>query len=81
LVCLNTISLSKIPTKNKCKIITINAEGNTRRRLMDLGFIPGTIIESVRRSPLGDPTAYLVRSSVIALRKEEADKILVNLNF
>lgn len=48
---------------------------------MDLGFIPGTIIESVRRSPLGDPTAYLVRSSVIALRKEEADKILVNLNF
>ncbi len=72
------IALSELPLKSTCKINSLLAKGNTRRRLMDLGFIPGTIIESVISSPLGDPTAYCVRSSIIALRKEVANKIIVS---
>lgn len=51
------------------KINNINTE---RRRLLDLGILPGTQIENVMPSPLGDPVAYRVRRSTIALRKEQA---------
>lgn len=42
-----------------------------------MGIIEGTKIKPVLRSPLGDPTAYEVRGTVIALRKEEAGKIYI----
>lgn len=53
-------------------------EGNIRRRLLDLGLVPGTLIQNIRRSPLGDPTLYAIRGAMIALRKEEAG--LVNVD-
>jgi Fe2+ transport system protein FeoA len=42
---------------------------------MDLGILPGTRIEVEMRSPLGDPVAYRVRGSVIALRNKQAREI------
>ncbi len=55
----------------------IQGEGLTRRRMLDLGMVPGTVVEVVRRSPLGDPVAYQIRGAVIALRKDEASYINV----
>jgi Fe2+ transport system protein FeoA len=51
--------------------------GQERRRLMDLGIIPGTIIEAEFQSPMSDPTAYRIRGALIALRREQADLISV----
>ncbi len=48
-----------------------------RRRLQDLGIIAGTPIHCIGKSPLGDPQAYLVRRTVIALRKKDAAQIFV----
>ena len=48
-----------------------------RRRLQDMGFIPGTTVACLQRSPLGDPTAYRIREAVIALREEDARHILL----
>jgi ferrous iron transport protein A len=45
--------------------------------MLDLGMVPGTLVEVVRRSPLGDPVAYQIRGAVIALRKDEASYINV----
>ncbi|MCR3922111.1 MAG: ferrous iron transport protein A [Firmicutes bacterium] len=59
-------------------VTALATEGIGRRRMLDLGFIPGTIVESVRRSPAGDPTAYFIRGVMIALRSEESSKIFVN---
>jgi len=56
------------------KIFSTNAE---RRRLLDLGILPGTRIENVMPSPLGDPVAYRIRSAVVALRREQAQLIEV----
>ena len=42
-------------------------EGNIRRRLLDVGLAPGTEVICVGRSPLGDPTAYLIKGSVIPI--------------
>ena len=49
-----------------------------RRRLQDLGVLPGTVIEAEFASPGGDPVAYRIRGATIALRKEQAAHILVD---
>jgi DtxR family Mn-dependent transcriptional regulator len=51
--------------------------GAERRRLMDLGFLPGTVIENEMASAGGDPNAYRVRGALIALRKSQAELINV----
>ncbi len=59
------------------KVVSIDAKGELRRRFFDLGIIEGTVIEVLYRSPFGDPTAYLIRGAVIAMRKEESEMINV----
>ena len=51
--------------------------GAMRRRLMDLGFVPGSRISVDMPSPLGNPTAYIVRGAAIALRRDQARHILI----
>lgn len=59
-----------------CRVTEIRANGFVQRRMLDLGIIEGTKIEVLHRSPFGDPVAYLIRGTVIALRKEEARQIM-----
>ncbi|MDD3364394.1 MAG: FeoA family protein [Syntrophomonas sp.] len=61
------------------KVRKLTAQGNERRRMLDLGLIYDTKVESLRKSPSGDPVAYEIRGAVIALRSEEASQILVEL--
>jgi DtxR family Mn-dependent transcriptional regulator len=51
--------------------------GVERRRLMDLGILPGTVIQNEMASAGGDPIAYRVRGALIALRKSQAELISV----
>jgi DtxR family transcriptional regulator, Mn-dependent transcriptional regulator len=51
--------------------------GPERRRFMDLGILPGTKTIAEMRSPGGDPTAYIIRGALIALRQEQANLIKV----
>ena len=51
--------------------------GMERRRLLDLGLLPGTLVEAKMASPSGDPVAYRVRGAAIALRRSQADQIQV----
>lgn len=53
------------------------AEEAMRRRFQDLGLIPGTRVECLGHSPLGDPCAYLIRGAVIALRRSDASGIAI----
>jgi len=57
------------------RITKINIEGTMKRRLLDLGFVPGCEVTVLQKSPLGDPTAYRVNHTTIALRKEESSNI------
>ena len=72
-----TVPLHRLPLRTRGRVAAIKADGSVRRRLLDLGFVPGTVVEPVRRSPFGEPTAYRVRSSLMALRNEHAGSILV----
>jgi DtxR family Mn-dependent transcriptional regulator len=57
--------------------ITYASRGPERRRFMDLGILPGTKIKAEMRSPGGDPTAYIIRGAMIALRQDQANLIKV----
>jgi DtxR family Mn-dependent transcriptional regulator len=52
-------------------------QGAQRRRLLDLGVVPGTVIRAELRSLSGDPVAYRIRGAVIALRRAQADDIVI----
>lgn len=51
--------------------------GSERRRMLDLGVLPGTEIETVLTSPGGDPTAYRIRDALIALRRNQSQLIRI----
>ncbi|MBP1690725.1 MAG: DtxR family transcriptional regulator, partial [Bacteroidetes bacterium] len=51
--------------------------GQQRRRIMDLGIVPGTRVTPELDSLTGNPRAYLVRGTLVALRNEQTDQIFV----
>lgn len=74
-----TLSSLKIGEQGTILGIAKSLRGQQRRRLMDLGIVPGTAIEAQLESVSRDPVAYKVRGSVVALRKQQADRIyLIN---
>jgi DtxR family Mn-dependent transcriptional regulator len=73
-----TVSLSDLSDDADAEVVELDdaCQGFTRRRLLDLGFTPGTHVRSEMRTFAGDPRAYRVRGVLIALRREEARQIL-----
>ena len=71
------MNLNELPLTTVGIIDELNCNGNIRRRLLDLGLVKGTKITPVFKSPSGDPTAFEIRKTLIALRKE--DSKLINL--
>ena len=69
------ISMSQLKSGEYGRILHIGLEDTMRRRLQDIGMIPGTQVECVGVSPLGDPVAYWIRGAVVALRKSESSEI------
>lgn len=71
--------LSALPDKIRAEVIALDdsCQGFTRRRLLDLGMTPGTTLYAEMRNFAGDPRAYRVRGTLIALRKEQAAQIWV----
>ncbi len=72
---LKTLSSLKVGEKGIVLGIAKSLRGQQRRRLMDLGIVPGTEIEAELESITGDPVAYRVRGTTVALRKYQSDKI------
>ena len=71
------IALADLRYGESGRVLSISQqfEGMVRRRLLDLGVLPGTVITAEMRSPSGDPTAYRIRDAVIGLRAEQARMI------
>lgn len=75
------MTLDLLPIGSTGKVTGIFADSDTRRRFLDLGLINGTTVEALQKSPAGDPVAYYIRGSVIALRLKEAAKISIETEF
>ncbi len=72
-----SIPLSTLKLGQTSNVVHLDVKGLLRRRILDLGIVPGTILTCIGRAPAGDPIAYLVRGTVIALRSEDAGLISV----
>jgi Fe2+ transport system protein FeoA len=63
----------------RVKKLDESCQGFERFRLLDLGVVPGSEIRLALENPLNDPIGYWIRGAVIALRKEQSDKIFVEI--
>ncbi len=70
-------SLSTLNIGDKGFIKSVNAKGEVRRRLLDMGLFAGIRFKVIRIAPLGDPIVIKVRGFELSLRLEEASQILV----
>ena len=71
--------LSDMNVGDKAIVKKIEASENIKRRLLDIGLINGTQVECVLKSPFNDPMAYLIRGAIIAIRKNDCNKIEVEI--
>ncbi len=59
--------------------VSPTCRGQQRRRLLDFGIVPGTNISVHMNSPLKDPVAYMVKDTIVAIRKEQANKVVIKV--
>ena len=71
------VPMGRLPDRARAVVLSIEAEDDFRRPLLDLGLTPGTEVLVVRRAPLRDPIEVYVRGCHFSIRREEADRILV----
>ena len=71
--------LSELPIGGSARVFSLLSSGNERRRMLDLGMVKGTAVEAVQKSPSGDPVAYFIRGTLLAIRAEDAEKCLVQI--
>ncbi len=71
------MKLCDLKNGERAKIIKIAKIGELKKRLVDMGITAGEIIKLERNAPLGDPQEYIIKSTGIAIRKEDAKNIEV----
>ncbi len=71
----NYETLDRIAPGELAVVDRLEVGGDMRRRFLDLGLIENTVVECIGRSPGGDPTAYLIRGAVIAIRSKDCQGI------
>lgn len=71
--------LNEFNLNEKGKVKKIEAEGKIKRRLFDMGVTPNTEIILRKYAPLGDPIEVTIRGYELTLRKDEANKILIEV--
>ncbi len=74
---LEKVCMTDLKRGQRAAVAELAAYDDMRRRLQDIGLIEGTVIECLGKSPMGDPTAFLIRGAVIALRSEDSGRVLV----
>ncbi|MFZ5807267.1 MAG: iron dependent repressor, metal binding and dimerization domain protein [Verrucomicrobiota bacterium] len=63
--------------KGKIAGLATACRGKERQRLLDWGFVPGAKVEAELGGPFGDPMAYRIKGTLVALRKEQSDHVLL----
>ena len=72
------MTLDQLQPGDVADVTVVGGQGPFRRRLMELGIIPGTPVERTGQAPMGDPLTFRVRGAVLCLRRTEAVTIEVD---
>ncbi len=70
-------TLDVLEPGSKAKVISIKGKGATRKRILDMGIVPGVEIEIIKRAPLKDPVEFKVKGYNLSMRQREAGLIVV----
>ncbi len=73
------LPLSKLKKGQKAIVVRVGGKGAVKRRMMDMGMVPGSEIRVVRIAPFGDPIEFNVKGYNLSLRKSEAKDIIVEM--
>src|SRR4051794_9507151 len=73
----NTCSLNKLGVGCQGQVVAVGGDDHMRRRLMEMGFCNGAMVEVIRRAPLGDPIEFRLRGYHLSLRSEQAEFVQI----
>ena len=71
------LSLENTRIGQKVRVKKVISNSSKKRRLLDIGLTPGTIIERVLENISGNLSAYMIRGALIEIRNEDASEIVV----
>lgn len=71
------LTLAALPVGARARVTAVSGSGTIARRLMEMGVVPGAPVRVIKAAPLGDPIEVRVRGYHLALRRTEAQTILV----
>ena len=71
------IRLSEANVGLEYRVVDVVTDGYVKKRILDMGLLPGSIVKIVRTAPLGDPLEILVKGFPLTIRRSEAKCILV----
>jgi ferrous iron transport protein A len=71
------VTLSELPVGGSALIESVGGERTFRRRLLELGLLPGTPVRLLRVAPLGDPLELWARGANLSIRRQDADRITI----
>ena len=75
---MHTKNLSHLTEGESAMVTSLSDRCAIKRRFRDIGLVEGTEVKCVKKSPFGDPVAFLIRGAVIAIRAEDAKSVLVH---
>lgn len=71
------VPLGELPVGSRALVAEVKGSGKQQRRMLDMGLVPGAEVTVIRTAPLGNPVEYRVKGTAIAMRRKDADNILV----
>jgi Fe2+ transport system protein FeoA/Mn-dependent DtxR family transcriptional regulator len=71
------VPLGQLEVGQHAQIYELKGKGRLQRRLLSMGFVPGALVSVVRQAPFGDPVQYRIKKANIALRRREANMLMV----
>lgn len=71
------LELGRLPVGATGRVVEIRGGGKQQRRMLDMGFVPGAEVTVMREAALGDPIQYRVKGTGVAMRRREANRVLV----
>ena len=67
--------LSELKTGEKGIIVKVFGHGAFRKRILEMGFVSGNVVESILNAPLNDPIKYKLLNFEVSLRHKDAEQI------
>jgi len=74
------VTLDTLKVGQRGIVVHIEGQGPARRRMLDMGLVPGTEVKVVRVAPFGDPIEFQVKGYSLSLRKTEARNVIVEID-